>query len=244
VAHLKRSARKCVRSPSKILRLTPQWTVLRGLGESSIVKSSVVWFVLTPIVAKLVLTLKFEVLPNTPYASWAKLLVLPFPWWMLYVASLFFAVGTLAFRFYCPPVIRDYANYREFREAGVASFQLTEWFTDIAEGGLSGQTDEGHITNGQALMLDMYCERCFGKKLVDLVDKKTLEEGDFGMISFAIWQGNIPEARIGEAFHMVRKEADHLFPRWALFTTAFFGLGLVATTILLVRNLIYVVQAI
>ncbi|MBD5779979.1 hypothetical protein IEN85_10810 [Pelagicoccus sp. NFK12] len=233
-----------MKNPLRILYRRVTWTSLRSLGESKAVKSSVFWFLVTPIAAKLVFALKNDVLPHTNYSEWANALVLPFPWWVLYFASLFFAIGRLSFMSKCPKVIRDYASYRDFREAGVASFQLTEWYMDIVENDPLTKNDQDRFTNGHNVYLNLWVERCFGEPLEELIDRDTLENGEFSMISYAIWELNIPEKRIGDAFHMVTTESDKLHQGWAKFTFICFGLGLLAILLLIIRNLWYVLQTI
>lgn len=104
------------------------WGLLRTVGNSRLVASSVVWLLVVPIAAKLlapfagpqVLRLPF-VDPSDPIAV---TVALPFSWQRFYLMSWLFIIGHLVYRFCCPEIVRKYASYGEYRRDHAGPIRL------------------------------------------------------------------------------------------------------------------------
>jgi hypothetical protein len=54
-------------------------------------------------------------------------LQLPFSWEVFYFSSVFFAMGGALFNWWCPAIIKKYANYHEFSSSGESELQIKNW---------------------------------------------------------------------------------------------------------------------
>jgi hypothetical protein len=57
-------------------------------------------------------------------ASFLVHLDLPFSWKCFYFAAFCFTLGSVMYHLWCPPLVKEYASYNEYREAGKGFEQL------------------------------------------------------------------------------------------------------------------------
>lgn len=92
--------------------VVPTWTELRRLGESRVLRTAYLWFVLVPIAARVIERLNDEEISWWVHSGGGALR-LPFSWQLFFFASVFFSVGTMLYRAACPKLIREYPSWRD-----------------------------------------------------------------------------------------------------------------------------------
>lgn len=85
------------------------WEVVRGFGNSTIVKSNYIWLFIIPLLTKNI---------NIITQSLELEFVLPFSIARFFYASIFFVIGTLIYQIRCPSLIKENKGYAEFKESG------------------------------------------------------------------------------------------------------------------------------
>jgi len=93
---------------------TPSWRKLRRYGNNRIIKSSYIWIVAVPIVAKLIPELE-RMLSSMDYAI---NLTLPFSWQLFYFGSLCFAISSWVYSAFCPYLIKGYRTPVDYWASG------------------------------------------------------------------------------------------------------------------------------
>lgn len=94
------------------------WTSLSSLGRIRIFQSSYLFFVLVPIIARLLYKLPEDVEIRSLGAVFRISLALPFSWTMFYFSSVFFVIATSLYYVFCPQIIKDFRSFRAFQEEG------------------------------------------------------------------------------------------------------------------------------
>ncbi|MBI1313594.1 hypothetical protein GC176_20065 [bacterium] len=100
----------------------PTWQVLRVLGTSRIMRTSVFWFAGIPVIASFIHSVPEQIHVGFAGHSWVIYphFNLPFTWHYLYFASMFFAAASICFSWFCPRLISRYENDSEFFSSGTA----------------------------------------------------------------------------------------------------------------------------
>ena len=88
-----------------------------------------VWLVIVPVFAKL-----FEHINETATIElfsykFTVSLALPFTWQVFYFSALCIVVANVLYQIYCPAIIKDHANYSNFKEEGKGISQLEKYST-------------------------------------------------------------------------------------------------------------------
>ncbi len=109
------------------------WITLSRIGRSRFIKSFSIWFVAIPLIAKLFADLESIVSIDLLGHTWKLHTELPFSWVIFYICSLFFTVSNIAFAIWCPEIIKNYGNYREFREQDDSLYLLKKSTTKLSE---------------------------------------------------------------------------------------------------------------
>lgn len=119
---------------SEMGRLTG-WDRLSLIGNSRLVKTSYLWLILVPIVARM-----FEGLPDplVIYIQSKEIPIpttLPFRWQLFYYMSFCFALGQIIYAIYCPPLVANFRTYGDYLQshAGYSGIDLLlrEMISDI-----------------------------------------------------------------------------------------------------------------
>lgn len=119
------------------LRRIPTWTHLNSLGRNKILKSSYVWIVVVPVVAKLFSVLEETLTFTILNAEITLKFALPFSWQMLYLSAVFFGIGSLIYSRFCPEIVAKYDSLSDFTAEGKGIKQLRESFLKVTPEGAS-----------------------------------------------------------------------------------------------------------
>lgn len=94
------------------------WTTAKYIADSKIVRSSYFWLIVVPITAKLFEKTAPNVTINLFGQPFKLVLKLPFSWEILFYAALLFSLGNIIYTLRCPPIIRMYKHFSDFKEKG------------------------------------------------------------------------------------------------------------------------------
>lgn len=108
------------------MNLLPDWRPLRAIGQNRAVKSSYLWFVSVPVAARFLGQLDDPLVISLGQQVHSIELDLPFSWILFYFAAVAFALGTLLFSSFCPPLIRDFKNFRDYYMASLGAIPLVK----------------------------------------------------------------------------------------------------------------------
>lgn len=147
------------------IQKTPTWELLSLFGKSRLIKTSYIWFILIPILAKSIEKFKALVSTGTFSNEWIiflnSILALPFEWKYLYYSSVFFALATVLYAIFCPKLLQKFSNWSEAESEGCGVDTLVYLFSNWLRGGGkvkdgSGDVIEHDIAVSQ--IVDNYCD--------------------------------------------------------------------------------------
>lgn len=230
-----------------------QWSALRRLGESAVVRSSRVWLLLVPIAAKMLQPVQGIHTVDILGSSFSVNLKLPFSWQMLFAASLCFACGTFIYDKYCPKLIRLYRTYSDFVESKSGRVELANSlmvlmdYNAIINRGWGENADSiqnYEIGTYRALAFlaykadeaDDFCNAILNK------DSSTIRSTY--TVTHLLLISNPPEdRRLPDVFNLIHNIADLESPRRRIWCDLAFRLGFLFLAILLVQNIVWVISA-
>lgn len=116
-----------------IKKAYPGWNTLSGLGNSSLIKSFSVWFVIIPIFAKVTEGISGQInlgLFEPPLIiQWD----IPFSFKVLYLATVFFTLANIIYTIFSPKIIKDYKSYSDFKEKEGSFESLKQMYEPLLE---------------------------------------------------------------------------------------------------------------
>jgi hypothetical protein len=233
-----------IRTENAVLRWLaqrlPRWSGLRTIGNSRFAKSSYFWFLFIPVAARSITAFEAHVLPHIGGANWGHVISLPFSWRVLYLGSLFFAAGTLVFTLGCPPIVRDYIDFRDFDTKGVSPFKLTDWFTGFLYDYPRRDDADMTMNNGQMVALGMFTATAFNQQLEDAIPNDLPDRTNYEDIAGALYDLPIPTERVRDTFQLVFDEADTASERSRITCGICYMLGITALAIVGAQNILFV----
>ena len=118
-----------------------RWTHLRKLPETRAIKSMYLWLFIVPVAAKALSSVSSPANLKVFDYQIELHLELPFSWQAFYFAAVCFVLGSLAFSYSCPDIVKDHASYDSFSRKGKGFYHLNEY--DLQVGRRAG--DEGRF---------------------------------------------------------------------------------------------------
>lgn len=102
----------------------PSWQSLKNISNNKIFRTSYLWFILVPIIAKILSnTEKGANFTLQSFPSLKITMAVPFSWNLFYFGSLAFVVAGVLYSWKAPNLIKKYKNFKDFLEkdsSGVA----------------------------------------------------------------------------------------------------------------------------
>lgn len=96
------------------VRKWTRWSKLRAWGRSRLIRTSYLWMVLVPVLARLLQPIAGDHRITALGKSWELHIGLPFTWMVFYAAAISFAVGQFIYAFSAPALVSDYENVADF----------------------------------------------------------------------------------------------------------------------------------
>lgn len=142
-----------------ISSLTIPWTTIqRSFSKAPMVRLSVVWLGVVPILARLLVHLGPEIDLTGVGLPIVLPLELPFSWKLLYAGALSFTAAQVVYAMRCPRLIRDFSSLSEYKDGGKGSAFLVREFLAVMLPSLRGSRPENSDRTQDILMhfLDEY----------------------------------------------------------------------------------------
>lgn len=201
-----------------------QWSNIRFLGNSKLVKQNYIWIFLVPILFKLLSS------SETPiqFININIFTVLPFSWTLLYYSALAFALGNLLYLIFCPQIIQRYSDYSEFRAAGYCMTHLNKFINEL-------------FNNGKSI------RELLINKLTSLSDKTPPKEIDDGKTSVIEIKENDKAYNINNTFESdlfwyAYEKSDEIKKIPLILSNICFLAGFVCLAIIFLKNLALVIS--
>lgn len=202
------------------------WINLRRFGESRMVQSSYIWLVLVPIFARALEHVASPVRVSIFGAEHLINISLPFSWFLFFFSALAFASGSLLYKIYCPAIISEFSNFREYMDSGGEGFRMVE---EIESTIPPGTIHDSPIWKAFVLAADAHLGR----------DKE--ERGLNVDLELVRGVRRMPIEGMVSIFFTIRSVVNHTHPR-AIRTTAFcFGFGMLLLGAVLIQNVNFVI---
>lgn len=143
-----RRVRNLVKSREHGIRVKatmPQWSFFSRVGNSKTLRELARWFVLAPIIAKLIATLTKEALQD-PKINFLQHITMPFDWQLLYYSAFSFMLAELIYSLRAPSLFRDFSSYFDFSRSNQEPRELIDYVLEV------GKFGEGHDMEKDAVM--------------------------------------------------------------------------------------------
>lgn len=202
--------------------LNQRWETLAAIGCSPAIKSSKFWIFFVPISAKLLGSIPESVSIHGLSQEIPIHLSLPFSWQVLFFASVFYTVGNAIVLFICPPIIKDYASLKEFKEEGRSPLQAINMLRESAKE-MGVNADES--------------------RWVADINQRHGAPMDIPMHPNDIKSPNMTDANHGDVFFACRKYVSFGRRNWRLWCTISYYIGFILTGIVAIQGFTFVVKA-
>ena len=223
--------------------LHPQygWSSLRVLGTSRTVRSSYLWLMLVPIVAKCLSAVNEIATFTILSATISVPLSLPFSWKAFFFAALAFAVADLIWHIKCPGIIKKYSNYSDFVSQGRTVLDTKYYFLEAVPYFFIPSSTPYYEKMQTMEYLKRFIKAATGRRI------SMLTEDD---IKFFMNQSDIPTQNVdkiigyevkkekeSDLFHFVIKYSENIHFGWLRFCTACYLIGFLLMIIVLLQSI-------
>jgi len=199
---------------------TPSWQLLIHIGNNKIIKSSYIWIVIIPIIAK-----SLEKIPQSIHLPFDKIieiqLTLPFSWQVLYFSALAFALSTCLFALFCPQIIEKFSNIEEYKNKGLNQQQLITIFSSWIKSNVNTYNSSGKKLNRKKIFYTVHKNYC--EKLDDDI-LNSIDKSNDNFIN-AVNNLKIKNESFNDTFWYLRNiiAQDRVFIRFLITLFYFFG---------------------
>ena len=108
------------------------WRMLKAIADSSAVKSSFIWLLIVPLLAKALAkindTMQFDFFGNELLITTS----LPFSWQHLFWAACWFTLANIIYHLRCPELVKTYKTFTDFEADGKGQLQINSSLKSIA----------------------------------------------------------------------------------------------------------------
>ena len=205
------------------------WLKIADIGNSKIVRSMLIWMLITPIFAKLFATV------NTINVTFLQLdnpivLGLPFSWQVFFFCALSFTAANAIYSYKCPELIKKYKYYSDFKDSQNSLYLLINYLNQ-------------HIT--AKVVKDNFVE------IGVIVSKyapsdEIVNEWTSDDTSNVNWKKGIDSLKHSERdnmpdlFSSLRILLSNFYSNWAKACMFFYGLGFLGMFFVVMQNILYV----
>jgi hypothetical protein len=121
--------------------VVPQWSFFSRVGNSKTLRELARWFVLVPVIAKLLATLTKEA-TQTKQLDFVYHLTMPFDWQLLYYSAFSFMLAELIYSLRSPSLFRDFPSYFNFSRSVQETRELIDYILEVGKFGKSNRVEE------------------------------------------------------------------------------------------------------
>ncbi len=207
------------------------WLSISEIGNSRVVRSMLIWMIITPVLAKAfssVNSVNFSIFKTDQ----AIILSLPFSWQVFFFCALSFTIANIIFLIKCPPLIRKYNNYADFEGKDNSLYLLVNHFND-------------HVTDKMVRDNCVEIGVIVSKYSPSSIVAREWTSDDTSEIN---WRKEIDSLKHASAsnkadlFASLRIVLSKLYPTWTKICLTFYGLGFLGIAIVILQNVAYVYE--
>lgn len=114
-----------------IKKAFPGWKTLGGIGNSKVIRSFSIWFLVIPILAKVTEKISGPIslgLSEPPIViNWE----MPFSLQVLYLATIFFTIANILYITLAPSIVKEYRSFLDFKEKEGSFEALKQMFEPL-----------------------------------------------------------------------------------------------------------------
>ena len=215
----------------------PTWQALESIGNNKLVKSSYIWIIIIPMVAKLLENIP-ENLEVPFYKNIIITLTLPFSWQLLYFSALSFAISTAIFYIFCPPLISKFPDIQEYKKRGLEKEQLITFFSTWLR-----KNDSTYDAKGKNISKESFIN-LFYKKYCDELEENALKEfkDNNEPAEKRIQKLNIKDTEFNNAFWFLRNVMVNDSKKLRIIITILYFMGFSMLLKLLIDNICAVIN--
>lgn len=237
------------------------WSKLRALGHNSIIKSSYIWLIIVPLAAKMLSALPEK---HTFKIFEANIIIhfgLPFSWITFYFMALFFAIGQLIYSLKCPEILKNYANFSDYKKSGAGVLLILKYLEECIisstknnSSNLKKELDDflkripsfsdSHIKEELIRKMRIIIEKEqheYDQKN-NLLNNEIIEIGIFDLYKNHSYESY--EKYLNEWFYIISKYCEKINFLWLKISMFCFALGFLFFGIIAIQNLWFVIKAI
>lgn len=207
------------------------WLKLANIGNSKIVKSMLIWMLITPILAKALSSVNSVTLPFFQ-TDQNLTLSLPFSWQVFFFCALAFTIANIIFTYKCPSIISKYNNFADFKTKEDSRYLLINYL---------------HEHTSEQMVYDNFLEigGIVSKYTPDHSIAKEWTRDDASDIN---WRKGIDSLKhidvvnMPDIFSALRILLAKQNPMWRIVSTGFYGLGFIGVLVVIVQNASFVYE--
>ncbi len=108
---------------------SPTWVDLRKVGNSKTIRFASGWIIVVPIAAKLLDKVEDNIVITVLSYPFHLHFKLPFRWTILFMTGLAFLLANIIYESFCPKLIKETNNYRDFSDQKRSAEELRQLLT-------------------------------------------------------------------------------------------------------------------
>jgi hypothetical protein len=113
------------------------WSMLRHFGSNRLVRSANIWAIVVPVIAKFFDKVEEIVTIELFNKKFELHLSLPFSWKVFFFMAIIFLIANIIYSLFCPRLIKETASYSDFLEQKRSQNELSSYYKDIENKGLT-----------------------------------------------------------------------------------------------------------
>lgn len=124
--------------------IMPHWSFFSRVGNSKTLRELARWFVLVPIIAKILAALTKEATQD-PKFNFIHHVTMPFDWQLLYYSAFSFMLAEFVYSLRAPSLFRDFSSYFEFSRSNQEPRELIDYILEVGKFEKDSDVEENAI---------------------------------------------------------------------------------------------------
>jgi hypothetical protein len=226
------------------------WCWIRSLGNSRVVRTSPVWLILVPMLARALTPIAGHRELQIPWLATpiATNIGLPFSWELLYASAFAFFIGQVTYSLACPGLVKNYRSFGEFHVAHPGTATLNSWLTWL----IMHVAPKDLILMQEDLFVALRVTSTEHKRLRGMASylekpdasyeypsEAGYHKRDMRLSLCSFWTPLVEAAEhrgVADTFDVISRAASYIRPVLILLSSAFFAVGLLLFLTVVVQN--------
>ena len=208
----------------------PRWSDINRLGRSRTVRSAYIWLFLVPLAARALVGLSTELAIPLWGQTIRIALKLPFSWKVFYYSAAAFASATFIYSLRCPGIVARYDKFSDFAGEGRGGRQIVrEFLLLLFRPSVHAFEQERRIDHfATTFRTSVPRNLQYPEGTTSAIDRDL------------VFEIELPDSRLSDAFWYVRDYADSLRPNARLACSILYTIGFILIGVVIVQNFAFV----